>query len=274
MVPRTSAELGLVDRGGQELGGARRGAEHDQVGARLRGDQQLAEQPGQPGLGGAASRRAPPGVRSPPSAGTAYTSAPEAARTLTASSSTRSRDRVAWVTCRPLRGEQVGELGLRADLVPGQQLDDLLLAGVLGGGREGGVGHVSSSRQPGEDRLLGVQAVLGLVPHHALRPVDDLARRSPCRGRPAGSAARSRPASACAEQRLVERRTAAAPRMRSAASSSLPIETQVSVTTTSAPADRRHRVAARRRPSRRCVAAISLARGQDVGGRARSPRAS
>ena len=51
-------ELCLVERGGQELGGAGRGAQHDQVGAGVGADEQLAAQPGQPGRrGGGLPRR-------------------------------------------------------------------------------------------------------------------------------------------------------------------------------------------------------------------------
>ena len=42
-------ELGLVEGRGEELGGAGRGAQHDQVGAGLGADEELAAQPGQPG---------------------------------------------------------------------------------------------------------------------------------------------------------------------------------------------------------------------------------
>ena len=52
MVPRTSGNSALSKRRGQELGGARRGAQHDQVGAGVGADEQLAAQPGQPGRGG------------------------------------------------------------------------------------------------------------------------------------------------------------------------------------------------------------------------------
>ena len=71
IVPRTAGrtEWSMAER--EELGGARRGAQHDEVARRLRGDQQLGAQPGEPGgehlLVGTRRRR----VRPPPSAGTA-----------------------------------------------------------------------------------------------------------------------------------------------------------------------------------------------------------
>ena len=59
-------------------------------------------------------------------------------------------------------------------------------------------------------------------------------RRSPCRGRPAGSAARRRPARPGPARRRRPRRARTAS-SRAPASSSWPIETQVSVASTSAP---------------------------------------
>ena len=61
MVPRMSRPGDPVDRRGEVLRGARRGAQHDQVGRGLGRDQHLAAQPGQPALEGgelAASGRA------------------------------------------------------------------------------------------------------------------------------------------------------------------------------------------------------------------------
>src|SRR5690349_19420727 len=46
------AELGLVEGAGEEVRRTRRRAQHDEVGARLRGDQQLLAQPRQPALAG------------------------------------------------------------------------------------------------------------------------------------------------------------------------------------------------------------------------------
>ena len=96
-------------------------------------------------------------------------------------------------------GEQVEQLGLRAHL------------GARRGSRRSAAGGPSWWRrsligsgprllleQEGQQGLLGVQAVLGLVPDHRLRAVDDRRPRPRSRGRPAGSAGRSRPASASA----------------------------------------------------------------------------
>ena len=56
-------QLGLVEGGGEELRGARRGAQDDEVGAGLGADEQLAAQPGQPlGRGVAAAGRGEPAV--------------------------------------------------------------------------------------------------------------------------------------------------------------------------------------------------------------------
>ena len=63
-------ELGLVERRGEELRGTGRGAQHDEVGAGLGADEQLAAQAGQPLAGRRRSRRAG-SRRSPPSPGTA-----------------------------------------------------------------------------------------------------------------------------------------------------------------------------------------------------------
>ena len=126
-------ELGPVERRGEELRGARRRAQQRQVGRRRRPRRaarrssrasrlsEAADSPRRRGravaaLGRARRRRA----------------RRTAARTLTASSSTRSRDSVAWVTRDAGVGEQLGELGLRAHLVVGQQVDDPLLPGALG----------------------------------------------------------------------------------------------------------------------------------------------
>ena len=53
-------QLGLVERGGEELRGARRGPQDDQVGAGLGADEQLVAQPGQPVR---RPRRSPPARR-------------------------------------------------------------------------------------------------------------------------------------------------------------------------------------------------------------------
>ena len=92
-------------------------------------------------------------------------------RIFTARSSTRSRDSVACVTRHALRGEQLGELLLRVDRAAGQQRRDQRVPGRLGvRGRR--VTLISPLQQPGQQRLLRVQAVLGLVPDDRLRAVD------------------------------------------------------------------------------------------------------
>ena len=52
IVPSTSASSALSSARGEEVRRTRRGAEHDQVGARLCGHQQLLAQPGEPALAG------------------------------------------------------------------------------------------------------------------------------------------------------------------------------------------------------------------------------
>ena len=63
-------QAGAVERGGEELGGAGRGAQDDEVGRGLGGDEQLRGRAGRAGPC-AAGRRCEPRRRSPPSAGTA-----------------------------------------------------------------------------------------------------------------------------------------------------------------------------------------------------------
>ena len=63
---------------------------------------------------------------------------------------------MAWVTVSPSCGEQVAELGLRAHLLAGQQVDDLLLARGLRGRDDGGthLGHGEpSSRRCSSSQL-------------------------------------------------------------------------------------------------------------------------
>ena len=139
--------------------------------------------------------------------------------------------------------EQLGELGLGPHLPVREEVGDELLTGVLGGGS--GVSawsaHASLLLQPGQDRLLGVPAVLGLVPHDALRAVDHLGGdlRAPV-GRQAVQ--HDRVGLGAGEQLGGDARTARRSPAGPSASSSLPIDTQVSVTTTSAPRDRGDRV--------------------------------
>ena len=136
----------------RKLRGAGRRAQHAQVRRGVRGDEQLRAQPGQPGLARGGLARTT-GVRSPPSPGTAYTSAPLVERTLTASSSTRSRDSVACVTDRPSALSRSASSVCERTWPVAEHLDDPLLAGALGE-REVGVlahaassGHASSSSQ-------------------------------------------------------------------------------------------------------------------------------
>ena len=175
-------------------------------------------------------------ARSPPSPGTAYTRArPE--RTFTAPSSTRSRDSVACVTSMPSLGEQVEQLGLRAHRVPAAGSRRSGAGGRVRAGRDGHRGRLRSSRQD-EQGLLGVQPVLGLVPDHRLRAVDDLGGdlQAPVGGQAvqddrvgggAGHEGGGRPAKGTNGLRRPGRRAFCA---------SCPIDTQVSVATTSAPA--------------------------------------
>ena len=86
--------LGLVERRGEELGGAGRGAQHDEVGAGVGADEELGAAAGP---AGGRRRRSPP---APPVAGRRPRRVRRTRgrrtgeRTRTASSSTRSRDRV------------------------------------------------------------------------------------------------------------------------------------------------------------------------------------
>ena len=114
------------------------------------------------------------------------------------------------------------------------------------------LGHATRLQQPGEQGLLGVQPVLGLVPHDALRPVDDRGRdllaavgRQAVQHDGVGGGPRQRG--------LVDGVRARTAPTRSPDSPSCPIETQVSVASTSAPSaaacgsrDVRDRAAGRR----------------------------
>ena len=82
---------------------------------------------------------------------------------------------MAWVTSTPVVGQQRGEL--RSASVTGcglEQLDDPAPAARRGRVVRSPARSSMLLQQPGEQRLLGVQPVLGLVPDGALRPVDDL----------------------------------------------------------------------------------------------------
>ena len=172
----------------------------------------------------------------------------------TAPSSSRSRDRVAWVTAKPSRGEQLGQLGLRADRAPSRSATRcrawrcaLVSAATLpavtsraSGLVTAALDHAAPAGTPAAPsaRAAGSRP----RPRPRLRARRSPRRRSPCRGRRAGSAGRRPRASASATARLVERRSGAKTAARSACSASWPIDTQVSVTRTSAPRRRRERV--------------------------------
>ncbi len=132
-------------------------------------------------------------------------------------------------------------------MVAGEDVGDPLVPGGAGRGDHGRL------QQEGQQRLLGVQPVLGLVPDDRLRPVDDRRRRSPGRGRRAGSAARSRrpPRGAMAASSTAYGANGSAVPARVAFSASWPIETQVSVATTSAPLTAVGGVRGDQRPTRR-----------------------
>ena len=114
IVPSTLGQGGVVQGRGQELRRAGRGPQHHEVGRRVGGHEQLGAQPGQPRVEGlladADPRRA---VTALGRQGVDETRRRE--RTLTAPSSSRSRDRVAWVTSTPSRASSCGQLGLGAD---------------------------------------------------------------------------------------------------------------------------------------------------------------
>ena len=137
-------ELGLVDRRGEELGGAGRGAQHDEVGAGLGADEQLGAEPGQPVAGG----RRLPRRRGSPVAALAGDGVHEGAG-LGAHPDGVQLDQVARQgglgDVDALLGEQVGQLGLGAHLVGADQVDDLLVPGALGRRAQGCLRHVGLS---------------------------------------------------------------------------------------------------------------------------------
>ena len=166
------AELGLVDGRGEELGGAGRRPQHDEVGARLGTHQQLGAQPGQPlGARGGLPRR-----RGSPVAALAGDGVDEGSGGRAHADGVQLDEVARERALRDVHaglGEQVGELGLRPHLVAADQVDDLLVPGALGRRAQGGLRH-RLLQEPGDDRLLGVAAVLGLVPDDALRAVEDV----------------------------------------------------------------------------------------------------
>ena len=99
-----------------------------------------------------------------------------AAQPCTAPSSSRSRDSVAWVTWTPLGGQQVGQLAPASGPAALPRIaGDPGLPGGLGhraDRRSPGTAQRRAGQQPGEQRLLRVQPVLGLVEDGAVRAVD------------------------------------------------------------------------------------------------------
>jgi hypothetical protein len=138
-------QVGLVERGGQELCGAGRGAEHDEVGARLRADEELGAEPGEPvAAGGALARRRDRPVAAlgrhgvdQRAVGSAHLDRVELDE-VAAQRGLRDADAVV--------AEELGELGLRAHRVGGDDVDDPLVARALGQGRHGRHDDFSSSQ--------------------------------------------------------------------------------------------------------------------------------
>ncbi len=125
------AELGLVERRGQEVRRAGRGAQHDEVGARLGGDEQLLAQPGQPALAGGGLAR---GDRRP-----VTTLGGHGVHQRAGGGADLDRVELDEVAAErglgdddAVVGEQLAELALRPDLAVVEQVDLELLAGVLG----------------------------------------------------------------------------------------------------------------------------------------------
>jgi hypothetical protein len=124
-------EVGLVEGAGQELCGARRRTEDDEVGARLGAHQQLGAQPGQPvAAGGALARRGHASVAPLPrhrvderAVGAADLDGVELDE-VAAQRGLGDADAVV--------AEEVGQLGLGAHRVGGHDVDDPLVAGALG----------------------------------------------------------------------------------------------------------------------------------------------
>ena len=126
------AELGLVERGGQELGGTGGRAEHDQVGARLRADQQLAQQAGHPVRGGGAlPRRRRSSVAALGGDGVDQRAGGGPDLDGVELDEVAGERRLGDVEAAA--GQQVGELALGPDLVARDQLGDRVVPGVLGG---------------------------------------------------------------------------------------------------------------------------------------------
>ena len=114
-VPMTCGQHGVVDRRGEVLRRAGRRAQDDDVGASCRrGDEQVLAAAAQPARRGrlAARRR---GVGRRPRPARRRPGRRRRSRTLTAPSSSRSRDSVAWVTSKPSAASSSASSRLRAD---------------------------------------------------------------------------------------------------------------------------------------------------------------
>ena len=122
---------GMVDRRGEVLSGTRRGAEHDEIGRALGGDQELTEYAGEPGVRRCTVRGRPRGPVATlgwhgihePAVGVPHAYGIE----LDQIARDRRRRRIDSV-----RVEQLREITLRAYELVAEQLDDELLAGGLG----------------------------------------------------------------------------------------------------------------------------------------------
>ena len=174
MVPRTSSSSALSNARGEELRGAGRGAQHDQVGGGV------GRRPAARRTAGPAGSRRPPLARRRAGCGRRPRRARRRRarrrrpRTLTASSSTRSRDSVAWVTRTPRpASSSASSVCERTSWWASRSTIRCWRALLVG--RDCAASFIDRcSSEPGEQRLLGVQPVLGLVPDDALRAVDDL----------------------------------------------------------------------------------------------------
>ena len=167
-VPSTDGST-VVDRGGEELRGTGRRAQHDEVGRALGRDQHVARDARQ--ARERRPRRRPRrrgSCRRPP--GTAYTDAPSDLATFTAPSSSRSRESVACATAAVV-GARPGAPGHR-DLVVLEQVDDAMERGARP--PRAGRGHRAPSRIEGRG---GVEQGVGL-----LRSARAAARAGSCWG--------------------------------------------------------------------------------------------
>ena len=251
----------MVERRREEARGAGRGAQDDEVRGRLGRDEQLVAarlETGDPllavgrGADGAVTALARHGIHE----------ALADAHPLGADVDEVSRERRLG-DLDAVAGEVVEQLGLGADRGGREDLDDPLLRGRARWRRSSAPPSVLLD-EPGQERLLRVEAVLGLLPDQRCRAVDDLGvDLEPAVGgrqwRKTASGAGLRHERLGDPERL-ERAGGALARVASALR---PIETQVSVATTSAPvtASRGSSVTSTDRPARR----RSPRPGDDVG---------